>query len=91
MIAGERPTRVHAAARWAETGVDRSLAATLEFASGLLAQVTCSFATARHRTCFIVGDAGTLFTTYLNDTGPGKPPILSWPPSAPALALVAPC
>jgi predicted dehydrogenase len=76
MIADERPTRAQAAARWAETGVDRSLAGTLEFASGLLAQITCSFATARHRRAFIVGDTGTLFTTYFNDTGPEMPPVL---------------
>jgi len=76
MIAGERPTRVQSTARWAETGVDRTLAGTLEFASGLLAQITCSFATARNRRAFIVGDAGTLFTTYLNDTSPEMPPVL---------------
>jgi len=76
LVAGERPTRVQAVARWADSGVDRTLAATLEFASGLIAQVTCSFATARHRGCLIVGDAGTIRTTYYNDTGPGMPPIL---------------
>src|SRR5438132_766832 len=59
MVAGECPSRVHAVARWAESGVDRTLAATMEFRSGLLAQVTCSFATARHRACLIVADAGT--------------------------------
>jgi D-xylose 1-dehydrogenase (NADP+, D-xylono-1,5-lactone-forming) len=70
MIAGERPTRVQAAMRWTGTRVDRTLAGTLEFPSGLLAQIACSFATARHRRCFIVGDAGTVLTTYFNDTGP---------------------
>ena len=35
-IAGERPNRVHAVARWSESGVDRTLVATIEFASGLL-------------------------------------------------------
>ena len=52
-IAGERPNRVHAVARWSESGVDRTLVATIEFASGLLAQISCSFATARHRHAFV--------------------------------------
>ena len=42
MIAGERPVRVHAMARMAETGVDRTVVGSLEFASGLLAQISCT-------------------------------------------------
>jgi predicted dehydrogenase len=76
MIAGERPSRVQAAVRWAETGVDRTLAGTIDFPSGVLAQIACTFATARHRRAFIVGDTGTITTTYLNDTGPAMPPVL---------------
>jgi xylose dehydrogenase (NAD/NADP) len=49
MVAKARPSRVSASAQWADSGVDRTLAATLEFKSGLLAQVSCSFATALHR------------------------------------------
>jgi len=75
-IAGARPIRVHAASRWAESGVDLSTLATLEFASGLLAQISCSFATGRHRHAFIAGDAGSIVTTYFNDTGPMFPPLL---------------
>ena len=75
-IAGARPIRVHAASRWAESGVDLSTLATLEFASGLLAQISCSFATVRHRHAFIAGDAGSIVTTYFNDTGPMFPPLL---------------
>jgi xylose dehydrogenase (NAD/NADP) len=76
MIAGERPARVQAMARWADSGVDRTLIASLEFASGLLAQISCSFGTARHRQAFIAGDAGTIATTYLNDTSAALPPVL---------------
>jgi xylose dehydrogenase (NAD/NADP) len=75
-IAGERPKRVHAMARWAESGVDRTLVGSIEFASGLLAQISCSFATARHRRAVIVGDAGSIETTYFNDTSAQLPPIL---------------
>ncbi len=75
-IAGERPKRVHAMARWSESGVDRTLVASLEFSSGLLAQISCSFATARHRHAFVAGDAGSIRTTYFNDTSAPFPPVL---------------
>jgi len=75
-VSGERPKRVYAGSRWAESGVDLSTAATIEFASGLLAQISCSFATARHRHAFIVGDAGSIGTTYFNDTSAAFPPLL---------------
>jgi xylose dehydrogenase (NAD/NADP) len=75
-IAGERPTRVHAIARWSESGVDRTLVASIEFASGLLAQISCSFATARHRHAFVAGAAGSIRTTYFNDTSAVFPPVL---------------
>jgi D-xylose 1-dehydrogenase (NADP+, D-xylono-1,5-lactone-forming) len=75
-IAGSKPTRVHAPSRWSESGVDRTTLATLEFSSGLLAQISCSFATARHRHAFIAGDAGSISTTYLNDTSSAFPPVI---------------
>jgi predicted dehydrogenase len=76
MIAGERPVRVHAMARMAETGVDRTAIGSLDFASGLLAQISCSFATARYRQAHIVGDAGVIETTYHNDTSATQPPLV---------------
>ena len=75
-IAGECPKRVHAMACWAGSGVDLTMVASLEFASGLLAQVSCSFATARHRHAFIAGDGGSIGTTYFNDTSAAFPPLL---------------
>ena len=44
--------------------------------SGLIAQVSCTFATARHRHAFIAGDEGSIATTYYNDTSPVFPPLL---------------
>jgi predicted dehydrogenase len=76
MIAGGRSVRVHATARMAETGVDRTVVASLEFANGLLAQISCSFATARYRQAHIIGDAGVIETTYHNDTSATQPPIV---------------
>ena len=75
-ITGERPNRVQSSVVWAGSGVDRTLQGLLEFPSGVLAQISCSFATARHRRAFVVGDAGTLSTTYLNDTSADMPPLL---------------
>ena len=75
-VAGRRPRRVHAVAKWAPSGVDMTLMASLEFPSGLLAQISCSFATIRHRRAFIAGDAGSIDTTYFNDTSATFPPLL---------------
>ncbi len=75
-VAGVAPSRVLALSRWGSTGVDVSTMATLEHADGLLAQISCSFTTARHRHAFIAGDAGSISTTYFNDTGPTFPPLV---------------
>ena len=83
IIAGQRPVRVQAAALWTQgsdgtsQGVDSALAATLEFADGLLAQVTCSFGSALHRQALIAGSAGVIQTTYPNHTSAQQPGILS--------------
>jgi predicted dehydrogenase len=67
MIAKARPARIHAIADWSG-GVDRTLAATLQFDSGLFAQLTCSFSTCIHRQALIAGSNGVIQTTYLNHT-----------------------
>ena len=63
---GERPTRVHATARYTPGDVDMTVAATLEFPGGTLAQVGCSMATAGHRQALIVGERGVIETSYSN-------------------------
>ena len=65
MAAKERPARVSAVAHWAH-GVDIALAATLEFKSGTLAQVTSSFSTSLHRFALIAGTDGVIQTSFLN-------------------------
>jgi xylose dehydrogenase (NAD/NADP) len=67
MVARSRPTRVHAVAHWSG-GVDRTLAATLQFAGGLFAQINCSFSTCLHRQALLAGSNGVIQTTYLNHT-----------------------
>lgn len=66
MVSGERPARVSALADWAATGVDRTMIANIEFKSGSLAQLSCSFATGFHRHAIIAGDDGVIETTFLN-------------------------
>lgn len=76
VLAGERPRRIHAVADWTESGVDRSLVATLEHASGLMAQIACSFSTSDNRNALIAGDAGIIQTNYWNHTTPERPAIV---------------
>jgi predicted dehydrogenase len=66
LATGAAPARVVATARRMPSGVDYTLAATLEFASGALAQITCSFAAAAQRFATIVGDQGIIETGYAN-------------------------
>jgi xylose dehydrogenase (NAD/NADP) len=77
VMAGERPTRVQATARWGATGVDTTVVATLEFASGLLAQVMSSFSTAYHRHAHIAGETGILESLYLNHPPIGGAPMVT--------------
>jgi D-xylose 1-dehydrogenase (NADP+, D-xylono-1,5-lactone-forming) len=76
LVTGEAPVRVHAMQQLASTGVDISMAATLEFASGILAQISSSFATSYHRHALIAGDNGTIETAYLNHPPIGGPAVL---------------
>ncbi|VTU21371.1 1,5-anhydro-D-fructose reductase [Variovorax sp. PBL-H6] len=76
MVAGTAPVRVSALSCWGATGVDLTTMATLEYPDGLLAQISCSFTTARHRHAFISGDAGSISTPYFNDTGAAFPPLV---------------
>ena len=62
------PARVSADATWADSGVDISMVATLHYADGRRAQLSCAMDTAYHRRAMIVGDQGTIETDYLNHT-----------------------
>lgn len=73
IVAGQTPVRVQATARWHTGGVDRALAATLEFESGLLAQIACSFEGSLHRQALIVGSEGIIETSFSNHTNAETP------------------
>ncbi|MGE0313008.1 MAG: Gfo/Idh/MocA family protein [Lautropia sp.] len=73
---GEAPLRVQADARWTDggpvRGVDIATIATLHYADGRHAQLSCAMDVANHRHATIVGTQGTIETEYLNHTaGPG--------------------
>jgi predicted dehydrogenase len=55
-------------ASWAASGVDISLSATLHYADGRRAQLSCAMDAANHRHATIVGSDGTIETEYLNHT-----------------------
>lgn len=65
---GDAPQRVQADASWSDSGVDISLSATLHYADGRRAQLSCAMDAANHRRATIVGSAGTIETEYLNHT-----------------------
>jgi xylose dehydrogenase (NAD/NADP) len=67
----EEPEAAIALGTLLESGADESVSGVLEFPSGALAQVQCSFGTAEHQMLDIVGDAGTItaampFTAWVN-------------------------
>lgn len=76
IVAGERPARVQATARFAENGVDLTTVATIAFPSGLLAQMSCSFETGYHRHALIAGTGGVIETNYLNHPPASGPAVL---------------
>jgi predicted dehydrogenase len=73
LVMGEAPVRVLASPVWADTGVDISMMATLEFAHNRFAQISCAMNVANHRRATIMGTQGTIETEYLNHTGSAVP------------------
>jgi predicted dehydrogenase len=68
LVMGGAPHSVQAVATWADSNVDISLMATLLYADGRRAQLSCAMDGANHRLATIVGTQGTIDTEYLNHT-----------------------
>jgi len=68
LVMGEAPVRVVADAHWHAPGVDISTVATLHYADGRRAQLSCAMDAAIHRRAAVVGSEGILETEYLNHT-----------------------
>jgi predicted dehydrogenase len=60
MVAGQAPSRVVATARRGSSGVDETLAATLDYASGAIAQIACSLASSHHHQAQVIGSDGMI-------------------------------
>jgi D-xylose 1-dehydrogenase (NADP+, D-xylono-1,5-lactone-forming) len=60
MAVGSLPQRVWASAQWSESGVDETLAGTLEYAGGAIAQIMCSFRASFQQQLQIVGNEGVI-------------------------------
>jgi predicted dehydrogenase len=60
MIAGSAPEHVAAAARWSHSGVDETLAGTLEYPGSAIAQITCSLGASRVHSAQVIGSAGSI-------------------------------
>ncbi|MDE2363265.1 MAG: Gfo/Idh/MocA family oxidoreductase [Hyphomicrobiales bacterium] len=76
IAAGVRPARVQALAQYDGNGVDRTTLASMAFSDGAMAQISCSFATAFHRSASIGGDKGVIETNYLNHPPNSGPALL---------------
>ena len=82
LVMGCAPQRVQADATWADSGVDIRMMATLHYADGRRAQLSCAMDGANHRRATIVGSHGTIETEYLNHTAaPGGGHPLGYQPS----------
>jgi predicted dehydrogenase len=68
LVMGCAPQQVRADASWADSGVDISMMATLQYADGRRAQFSCAMDGGVHRRALIVGSKGTMETEYLNHT-----------------------
>jgi predicted dehydrogenase len=68
LVMGCAPERVIADANWAASGVDMSLTATLYYADGRRAQLSCAMDVCIHRFASIVGTNGVITTEFLNHT-----------------------
>ena len=71
LVMGVAPERVRADSSWTETGVDISTTATLYYADGRRALMSCAMDAANHRRATIVCSGGTIETEFLNHTSSG--------------------
>lgn len=60
IVAGEEPAEVRAMANFGESGVDKQMAGSMRFESGLLAHFDCALTMDRTEVCHILGSDGHL-------------------------------
>jgi len=72
LVMESAPKEVIAHANWSISGVDMSMMASLLYADGRRAQMSCAMDGANHRRATIVGSHGIIETEFLNHTSPTK-------------------
>jgi predicted dehydrogenase len=65
LVMGRAPQRVQASARMGPTGVDIATTATLHYADGAVAQMSCAMDAALRRHAIIVGSEGVITIEFL--------------------------
>jgi predicted dehydrogenase len=60
MAAGQAPTRVTASARWGASEVDETLAGTLDYPNGVIAQISCSLVSSHHHMVQVICSDGII-------------------------------
>ena len=82
LVMGQAPVRVSATPVWTADGpaqgVDIAMMATLAFAGGRSAQISCAMNRTFERKATILGSAGTIETDYLNHTSAQDTPLRLW-------------
>jgi predicted dehydrogenase len=73
---------VTAAARWSDTGVDETLAGTLEHAAGALSVVSCSLVSSHHNVVQLVGSEGVVDVPVAFTPPPDRPSVLVLTPGS---------
>ena len=73
---------VTAAARWADTGVDDTLAGALDHAGGALSLVSCSLASSHHNLVQVVGSDGVVDMPVAFTPPPDRPSVLVHTPGS---------
>jgi D-xylose 1-dehydrogenase (NADP+, D-xylono-1,5-lactone-forming) len=73
MVAGQAPQRVSATARWGSSGVDETLAATLDYEGAAIAQISCSLASSHHHLAQVIGSAGIIEVEEAFTPPPDRP------------------
>jgi predicted dehydrogenase len=81
LVMGDAPQTVSAFSTWAAQGVDLSTMATLTWADGRRAQISCAMDVGNVRRAVVMGTNGTLETEFLNHTSNNYEHPLGFQPS----------
>jgi D-xylose 1-dehydrogenase (NADP+, D-xylono-1,5-lactone-forming) len=73
LATGQAPRRVSATARWGASGVDETLAATLDYDNGAIGQISCSLSSSHHHLAQVIGSDGIIDVEEAFTPPPDRP------------------